>query len=255
MTLTLGNIKTIALYLSNENIGNLDPYGVVYKMNYIIEGWSYFATTLFTLGKMSLRQLMKKTSKCPSKALLFFAAEQKTGIAPTRWIVEKDLDLVEGKSVTVIWERKKVQGKILAVSGKFQLESINLFESFLTASKCNCSKWCLSHFNSVCCNYIIDDENVLAAKDLEWYAKNFPSAMETGEETENKEEEQEAAETQEKTEPPTKKFRRNKVWSYFVSACVGFLFWKRREVKETVGSLSRDVFEPRTLTGSLCSCF
>ena len=83
---------------------------------------------------------MKKTSKCPSKALLFFAAEQKTGIAPTRWIVEKDLDLVEGKSVTVIWERKKVQGEILAVSGTFQLESINLFESFLTASKCNCSK-------------------------------------------------------------------------------------------------------------------
>ena len=41
MTLTLGNIKTIALYLSNENIGNLDPYGVVYKRNYIIEGWSY----------------------------------------------------------------------------------------------------------------------------------------------------------------------------------------------------------------------
>ena len=38
MTLTLGNIKTIALYLSNENIGNFDLYGVVYKMNYIIEG-------------------------------------------------------------------------------------------------------------------------------------------------------------------------------------------------------------------------
>ena len=34
--------------------------------------------------------------------------------------------------------------------------------------------------------------------------------METGEETENEEEEQEAAETQEKTEPPTKKFRQNK---------------------------------------------
>ena len=42
--------------------------------------------------------------------------------------------------MTVIWEEKKVQGEILAVSGKFQLESINLYGSFLTASKCNCSK-------------------------------------------------------------------------------------------------------------------
>ena len=49
--------------------------------------------------------------------------------------------------------------------------------------------------------------------------------MVTGEETENEEEEQEAAETQGNlTEPPTKKFRRIKVWSYFVSAYVGFLF-------------------------------
>ena len=87
------------------------------------------AAALFTLRKMSLRQLtIKKASKCPSKALFFFAAEQKTGIAPTRCIVEKDLDLVKGKNVTVIWEGKKVQGEILAVSGKFQLESINLFE-------------------------------------------------------------------------------------------------------------------------------
>ena len=88
------------------------------------------ATALFTLGKMSLRQLTKKTSKCSLKSLFFFTAEQKTGIAPTLWIVEKDLDLVEGKNVTVIWEGKKVQGEILAVSDKFQLESINLLEPF-----------------------------------------------------------------------------------------------------------------------------
>ena len=49
---------------------------------------------------------------------------------------------------------------------------------------------------------------MLAAKDLEWYAKNFPGA---GEETENEEEEKEATEAK----PPTKKFRRNKVCSYF----------------------------------------
>jgi len=89
---------------------------------------------------MSLRQLVKKTSKCPTKELFFFAAEQKTGIAPTQWIVEKDLNLVEGKNVTVIWEGKKVQGVILAVSVRFQLEYINLFQHFLTASKCNRSK-------------------------------------------------------------------------------------------------------------------
>jgi len=71
------------------------------------------------------------------------------GIPLTRWIVEKDLDLVEGKKVAVIWEGKKVQGEILAVSGKFQLESINLFEPFLPASKWKRSKRCLSHFNSV----------------------------------------------------------------------------------------------------------
>ena len=38
--------------------------------------------------------------------------------------------------MTVIWEGKKVQGEILAVSDKFQLESINLLETFH-------SKWCL----------------------------------------------------------------------------------------------------------------
>ena len=32
--------------------------------------------------------------------------------------------------MTVIWEGKKVQGEILAVSGKFQLESISLLEPF-----------------------------------------------------------------------------------------------------------------------------
>jgi len=46
---------------------------------------------------------------------------------------------------------------------------------------------------------------VLATKDLEWYAEKFPSAMDTGEETKNEEEEQEGAEIQDKTEPPTKK--------------------------------------------------
>ena len=42
------------------------------------------------------------------------------GIASTRFIVEKDLDLVKGLSVHVNWEGKKVQVEILAVSGKCQ---------------------------------------------------------------------------------------------------------------------------------------
>ena len=58
-------------------------------------------------------------------ALFFFTADQTTGIAPTRRIVEKELDLVEGKSETVIWEGKKVQGEIIALSGKCQLVSFN----------------------------------------------------------------------------------------------------------------------------------
>ena len=41
------------------------------------------ATALFKQGEMSLRQLTEKTSKCSSKALFFFMAEQKMGIAPT----------------------------------------------------------------------------------------------------------------------------------------------------------------------------
>ena len=61
----------------------------------------------------------------------------------------------------------------------------------------------------------------MAAKDLEWYTKNFPLAMDTGEEMENKDEEQEAAEIKKKTEPPTKKFRQNKVCSYFLFAITG----------------------------------
>lgn len=70
---------------------------------------------------MSLRQLCKKTTKHASKALFLFPAEQKTGIAPTRFIVEKDLDFVEGQSVHVNWEGKKVQAEILAESGKCRL--------------------------------------------------------------------------------------------------------------------------------------
>lgn len=70
---------------------------------------------------MSLRRLCKQTRKHVSKALFLFPEEHKTGIASTRLIVEKDLDLVEGQSVQVNWQGKRVKAKILAVSGRCQL--------------------------------------------------------------------------------------------------------------------------------------
>lgn len=78
---------------------------------------------------MSLRRLCKQTRKHVSKALLLFPEEHKTGIASTRLIVEKDLNLVEGQSVQVNWQGKRVKAKILAVSSRCQLnvlQSISL---------------------------------------------------------------------------------------------------------------------------------
>ena len=68
---------------------------------------------------MSIRLLCKQTSKRPSNALFYFPEEQKTGIAPTRIIDEKDLDLTPGMVVTVNWDREKVEAEILALDGKF----------------------------------------------------------------------------------------------------------------------------------------
>ena len=70
---------------------------------------------------MSLRQ---KGNKAPAKALLLFPQEMKTGIAPTRLIIQKNLPLKEGNSVVVNWVGKKVQAKILALHGKFMLLSL-----------------------------------------------------------------------------------------------------------------------------------
>ena len=84
---------------------------------------------------MSLRQLCKQTGKQVSKALFLFPEERKTGIASTRLIVEKDLDLVEGQSVQVKWGGKKVQAEILAVSGKCQsyvLKSLSFSQVILS---------------------------------------------------------------------------------------------------------------------------
>ena len=67
---------------------------------------------------MSLRQLCKETTKQPSKVLLFFPQEMKTGIAPTRLILDKSFQYKEGSTVKVNWEGKKIQAEIIAVDGK-----------------------------------------------------------------------------------------------------------------------------------------
>ena len=69
---------------------------------------------------MSVRQLCKETCKRPSKALFLFPKERKTGITPTRLIVEKDVHYTEGMLVHVKWVGKKVEAEILALNGKFQ---------------------------------------------------------------------------------------------------------------------------------------
>ena len=69
---------------------------------------------------MSLRQLTKEAKKRPSKALFYFPQELKTGIAPTRLILNSDelVQFKEGTSVTVNWGGKKVPAEILALHGK-----------------------------------------------------------------------------------------------------------------------------------------
>ena len=72
---------------------------------------------------MSLRQLTKEAKEGPSQALFYFPQEMKTGIAPTRLILNSDkiVPLREGTSVTVNWEGKKVHAEILALDGKLSV--------------------------------------------------------------------------------------------------------------------------------------
>ena len=66
------------------------------------------------------------------KALFYFPEERKTGIAPTRIIVEKDVNLDEGKMVTVNWAGEKVPAEILAVNGKCSLNFLAFVTSLFT---------------------------------------------------------------------------------------------------------------------------
>lgn len=67
---------------------------------------------------MSLRKICKETGKRPLKALFYFPEEDKTGIASTKFIVEKDLELREGLEVYVNWNGRKTFSKIVALDGK-----------------------------------------------------------------------------------------------------------------------------------------
>jgi len=48
-------------------------------------------------------------------ALFYFRKEQKTGIAPTRIVIDKQLDLMVGMAVIVNWNGEKVEAEILAL--------------------------------------------------------------------------------------------------------------------------------------------
>ena len=62
------------------------------------------------------------------KALFYFPEEHKTRHC-ARIIVEKDVNLDEGKKVTVNWAGEKVPAEILAVNGKCSLN----FLAFVTS--------------------------------------------------------------------------------------------------------------------------
>lgn len=68
---------------------------------------------------MSVRQLCKESNKATKKALYLFPQEMKTGIAPTRLILEKDTPFIVGNTVPVNWEGKKVKAAILALNGEY----------------------------------------------------------------------------------------------------------------------------------------
>ena len=65
---------------------------------------------------MAARKLCRET-KLPSQTLLYFMGEEKTGIAPTRRILDKDRVAV-GNVVYINWQGKKVRAEILALNGE-----------------------------------------------------------------------------------------------------------------------------------------
>lgn len=58
--------------------------------------------------------------------MFFFPEEDKTGIASTKFIVEKDLELRERLEVYMDWNGRKTFSKIMALDGKL-LTDPNVF--------------------------------------------------------------------------------------------------------------------------------
>lgn len=114
---------------------------------------------------MSLRQLCKQTTKRVSKALFFFPKEGKTGIAPTRLIVEKNVDFTVGQSVHVNWEGKKAQAEIIALNGKFLLIQflISYCLQFEAVSPGSRFAWTLSNgsIKITVCHTVIDSRKII----------------------------------------------------------------------------------------------
>lgn len=82
---------------------------------------------------MSARQLCRQR-QLPTKALFYFHEEGKTGIAPTRLIIERDAAAV-GADVIVNWQGEHVPAKIIALSGKYSCNNrvkLNCSTSFNT---------------------------------------------------------------------------------------------------------------------------
>lgn len=131
---------------------------------------------------MSLRQLVKEAKKGLSKALFYFPQEMKTGIAPTRLILNSDkiIPLKEGTSVTVNWGGKKVQAEILALDGKesficsYTNSLLNNLERISSLSYFYITLVALD--NNFFMILVADDEGVLNAKDIEWSSKHVHRA-------------------------------------------------------------------------------
>ena len=140
---------------------------------------------------MSLRRLCRQTGKQPSKVLFFFPEENKTGIGPTRIIVEKDIVLNERLHVTVNWGGEIVGAEILALSGKLSILKLLRFISLVIVRRIslssNLSVWTFLLYLP-CTFFFLGDEAVLHQKDIEyWQNRNQPPV--SGNEDENAENE------------------------------------------------------------------
>lgn len=167
---------------------------------------------------MSLRQLVKEAKKGLSKALFYFPQEMKTGITPTRLILNSDkiIPLKEGTSVTVNWGGKKVQAEILALDGKesficsYTNSLLNNLERISSLSYFYITLMALD--NNFFMILVADDEGVLNAKDIEWSSKHMSTEQSAVEES------QLPADDPQPSERPTKrkvKSRPRKVPSLF----------------------------------------